>query len=77
MYVCCIFHSGKEERLQPIAQSLNYKSKSNQKNKQHVVDAYILQALIFYRCLYFTGAYTACDNAPASHYGYQVIRTSY
>ena len=28
--LCCIFHSGKEERLQPIARSLNYTSKSNQ-----------------------------------------------
>ena len=24
--LCCISHSGKEERLQPIARSLNYKS---------------------------------------------------
>ena len=44
--LCCISHYGKEEWLQPIAWSLNYKS-INQSNQS--VDFYVIYLLICFK----------------------------
>ena len=49
-YTCmlyCIFHSGKEEWLQPIAQSLNYKSNQIKLNLYKSAISFLLVSLIF------------------------------